>query len=130
MSDTATTTATSEPVRAPDAEPGAPGEQPAVDGGPEQAGEPKKKMSRKARVRLFVILGLALLVAVAFGVRYLVDTSNYVTTDNAQVDGNQISVNAPTSASRCRAATCSPRWSSGHPRTGPWRWTTACPARS
>jgi multidrug resistance efflux pump len=88
MSDTATTTAANEPVDAPDA--GAAGAAGAPDA-------PKKKMSRKARVRLFVILGLALLVAVAFGVRYLVDTSNYVTTDNAQVDGNQISINAPTS---------------------------------
>lgn len=87
MSDTATTTQ-SEPVGAPDAEPGG--------DGPEEAA-PKKGMSRKARVRLLVILGLAVLVAIAFGVRYLVDTSNYVTTDNAQVDGNQISINAPTS---------------------------------
>jgi multidrug resistance efflux pump len=54
-------------------------------------------MSRKGRVRLFVILGLALLVGLAFLVRYLVDTSNYVTTDNSQVDGNQISINAPVS---------------------------------
>ena len=87
MSDTATTTQ-GEPVGAPDAEPGG-------TGAAEEA--PKKGMSRKARVRLLVILGLAVLVAIAFGVRYLVDTSNYVTTDNAQVDGNQISINAPTS---------------------------------
>ncbi|SEP70968.1 HlyD family secretion protein [Microlunatus flavus] len=96
MSDTATTTPADQPVGAPGAEPGAPGEQPAADAGPAEAA-PKKGMSRKARVRLFVIVGLALLVAIAFGIRYLVDTSNYVTTDNAQVDGNQISINAPTS---------------------------------
>jgi len=77
-----------EPVGAPDAEPGG-------DGAEEAA--PKKGMSRKGRLRLLVIGGLAVLVAVAFGVRYVVDTSNYVTTDNAQVDGNQISINAPTS---------------------------------
>ena len=95
MSDTTTTPrAADETVGAPDAEPGAPGEQPAVDGA---ADAPKKGMSRRGRIRLFVILGLAVLVAAAFGVRYLVDTSNYVTTDNAQVDGNQISINAPTS---------------------------------
>jgi multidrug resistance efflux pump len=85
MSDTATTTASEE--TAPAAEPAAPAEEAA----------PKKGMSRKARIRLFVILGLALLVAIAFGVRYLVDTSNYTTTDNAQIDGNQISINAPAS---------------------------------
>ncbi len=88
MSDTATTTSTDEPS-------GAPAEPSAADAPADEA--PKKKMSKKGRIRLFVILGLAVLVAVAFGVRYLVDTSNYVTTDNAQVDGNQISINAPTS---------------------------------
>ena len=94
MSDTTTTAAASEPaVGAPDAEPG--GSDPAATAEEPAAG--RKPMSRKARMRLLVILGVAVLVAVAFGVRYLVDTSNYVTTDNAQVDGNQISINAPAS---------------------------------
>ena len=92
MSETATTTS-NETVGAPDAEPGGPAEQPAAAEAPAQ----KKGMSRKARVRLLVIVALALLVGLAFLARYLVDTSNYVTTDNAQVDGNQISINAPTS---------------------------------
>ncbi len=89
MSDTATTTPTDESVGAPAAETAAPAE---------QADAPAKKgMSRKGRIRLFVILGLALLVGLVFLARYLIDTSNYTTTDNAQVDGNQISINAPTS---------------------------------
>jgi len=92
MSETATTTATNDTVGAP----GAPGEQPGTDAPAEEAA-PKKGMSRKARIRLFVILGLAVLVGLAFLARYLIDTSNYTTTDNAQVDGNQISINAPTS---------------------------------
>jgi multidrug resistance efflux pump len=92
MSDTATTTATDDNVGATDA----PAPQSAADAPAEEAA-PKKKMSRKGRIRLFVILGLAILVGIAFLVRYVVDTSNYVTTDNAQVDGNQISINAPTS---------------------------------
>jgi len=96
MSETATTTATNEPVAAPDVEPGAPGEQPGT-GAADEAAAPKKGMSRKSRIRLFVILGLAVLVGIAFLARYLIDTSNYTTTDNAQVDGNQISINAPTS---------------------------------
>jgi len=96
MSETATTTATNDTVGAPGVEPGAPGEQPATDAPAEEAA-PKKGMSRKARIRLFVILGLAVLVGLAFLARYLIDTSNYTTTDNAQVDGNQISINAPTS---------------------------------
>lgn len=94
MSDTATTTASDETVAAPGAEPGGPGEQPAT-GAAEAA--PRKGMSRKSKIRLFVILGLAVLVGLAFLARYLIDTSNYTTTDNAQVDGNQISINAPTS---------------------------------
>jgi multidrug resistance efflux pump len=91
MSDTATTTANE-----PDVEPSAPSEEPTADK-PDEAAAPQKKMSRKGRVRLFVILGLAVLVGLAFLARYLIDTSNYVTTDNAQVDGNQISINAPAS---------------------------------
>jgi multidrug resistance efflux pump len=96
MSDTATTTATNDVGSAPDVEPGAPGEQ-AVTDAPADGAAPKKQMSRKARVRLLVIVALAILVAAAFVVRYLVDSSNYVTTDNAQVDGNKISINAPAS---------------------------------
>lgn len=95
MSDTATTAA-NETVGAPDVEPGAPGEQPATDT-PAETAAPKKGMSRKSRIRLFVILGLAVLIGLAFLARYLIDTSNYTTTDNAQVDGNQISINAPSS---------------------------------
>lgn len=89
MSDTATTTRDDSDPPDSDA--------PDDEAAPEEEAAPKKGMSRKARVRLFVILGLAVLVGIAFGVRYLVDTSNYVTTDNSQIDGNQISINAPTS---------------------------------
>jgi multidrug resistance efflux pump len=90
MSDTATTTRDGS-ADAPDA-----AEQTDAAAPAEEAA-PKKGMSRKARIRLFVILGLAVLVGIAFGIRYVVDTSNYVTTDNSQIDGNQISINAPTS---------------------------------
>lgn len=89
MSDTATTTR-DDAADAPDAA------EPTDAAAPEEAA-PKKGMSRKARLRLLVILGLAVLVGLAFLARYLIDTSNYTTTDNAQVDGNQISINAPTS---------------------------------
>lgn len=89
MSDTATTIR-DDAADAPDAA------EPTDAAAPEEAA-PKKGMSRKARLRLLVILGLAVLVGLAFLARYLIDTSNYTTTDNAQVDGNQISINAPTS---------------------------------
>jgi multidrug resistance efflux pump len=42
-----------------------------------------------------LIGGLVLIIALAFVVYYVVDTRAYVSTDNAQVDGNQISINAP-----------------------------------
>ncbi|GAB2591417.1 HlyD family efflux transporter periplasmic adaptor subunit [Microlunatus antarcticus] len=90
MSDTATTAASDEVVAPPEGQPTT------TDGQPEPDA-PKKGMSRKGRIRLFVILGLAVLVGLAFLARYLIDTSNYTTTDNAQVDGNQISINAPIS---------------------------------
>jgi multidrug resistance efflux pump len=44
---------------------------------------------------LLIILILAVLAAAAFVAYYIFNTSNYVTTDNAQIDGNQISINAP-----------------------------------
>jgi multidrug resistance efflux pump len=55
----------------------------------------RKRVSRKTRIRVLVILVLALLAAAFFIGRYVIDTRNYVSTDNAQIDGNQISVNAP-----------------------------------
>jgi multidrug resistance efflux pump len=65
---------------------------------PEEAAPPaKRKMKRSTRIGLAVILVLALLAAAAFVAYYILDTRNYVTTDNAQIDGNQITVNAPTS---------------------------------
>ena len=88
MSETATQ---DEAVAAPPAEPGAPGEAPAT------AAAGRKPLSRKAKLRLLVIVVVAVVVALAFGLRYIVDTRTYVTTDNAQVDGNQIPINAPTS---------------------------------
>jgi multidrug resistance efflux pump len=69
---------------------------------PEAAPEPapsasvrRRPLKRATRIRLLVILVIAVLAAAAFGVYYIFNTSNYVTTDNAQVDGNQISINAP-----------------------------------
>jgi multidrug resistance efflux pump len=69
-------------------------EAPSEEAAPEEAA-PKKGVSRKTRIRVLVIVVLALLAAAFFIGRYVIDTRNYVSTDNAQVDGNQISVNAP-----------------------------------
>ena len=66
---------------------------PAADAAP--AG--KRKMKRSTRIGLAVVLVLALLATAGFITYYILDTRNYVTTDNAQIDGDQISVNAPSS---------------------------------
>ena len=65
----------------------------------EQAGEeaPKRGMKRSTRIGLLVILILAVLAAAAFGLSYLLNARHYVNTDNAQVDGTQIPIVAPTS---------------------------------
>ena len=69
---------------------------------PEAAPEPassasvrRRPLKRATKIRLLVILVLAVLAAAAFAVYYIFNASNYVTTDNAQIDGNQISINAP-----------------------------------
>ncbi len=55
----------------------------------------RRSLKRATKIRLLVIGGIAVLAAAAFVVYYIFNTSNYVTTDNAQIDGNQISINAP-----------------------------------
>jgi multidrug resistance efflux pump len=71
----------------------------ATDDEPPAAEAPagKRKMKRSTRIALLIVLVLAVLAAAAFATYYILDTRNYVTTDNAQIDGNQISVNAPSS---------------------------------
>jgi multidrug resistance efflux pump len=56
----------------------------------------KKKMKRSSRIALIVIAILALLAGVGFAGAYFLYSRNYVTTDNAQVDGDKIDINAPT----------------------------------
>jgi multidrug resistance efflux pump len=69
------------------------------DAAPEAPEAPaaKRGMKRSTRISLFVILAVAVLVGGGVTAWYVVDAQNYVTTDNAQIDGDQISVNAPTS---------------------------------
>ena len=55
----------------------------------------RRSLKRATKIRLLIILILAVLAAAAFVAYYIFNTSNYVTTDNAQIDGNQISINAP-----------------------------------
>ena len=57
----------------------------------------KRRMKRSTRVALLVILVVALVAAGLFAASYVIETRNYVSTDNAQIDGDKISVNAPAS---------------------------------
>jgi len=63
----------------------------------EPAAPQPRRMKRSTRIALVVILVVALAIGGAFGASTLIDARNYVTTDNAQVDGDEIAVNAPTS---------------------------------
>jgi multidrug resistance efflux pump len=57
----------------------------------------RRKLKRSTRISLVVILIVAVIAGVGFAVSYLLNARNYVTTDNAQVDGDKIMINAPTS---------------------------------
>ena len=98
-----------------------------------------------------MIRGIALIVALAFVIYYVVDSRNYVTTNNAQVDGNQISIKAPatgtlmdwkgqqgaevqstsrSAGSRSRRGYFQPQMVIRAPAREPSRWTTASRAAS
>ncbi|MGH3788130.1 MAG: efflux RND transporter periplasmic adaptor subunit [Pseudonocardiaceae bacterium] len=57
----------------------------------------RRKFKRSTRIALVVILILALGAAGAFATSYFLNARNFVSTDNAQIDGEKILVNAPTS---------------------------------
>src|ERR687893_683932 len=57
----------------------------------------RRKLKRSSRIALTVILIVALVAAGGFATDYFLNARNYVTTDNAQIDGDKILVNAPTS---------------------------------
>jgi multidrug resistance efflux pump len=55
----------------------------------------RRKLKRSTRIALIVILIVAVVAGAGFAVSYFLDARNYVTTDNAQIDGNQIMITAP-----------------------------------
>jgi multidrug resistance efflux pump len=57
----------------------------------------RRKLKRSTRIALIVILILALAAAGGFAASYFLNARNYVSTDNAQIDGDKIMVNAPAS---------------------------------
>src|SRR6476620_11611217 len=63
--------------------------------GPEKPA--RRKMRRGTRIALLVVLVVAVLIAAGITASYFINARNYVTTDNAQIDGDKISINAPSS---------------------------------
>jgi biotin carboxyl carrier protein len=66
-----------------------------VQPGPPAGVSAFRRMKRSTRIAVIVIAVLALCAAAGFGASYLLYTRNYVSTDNAQVDGDRIDINAP-----------------------------------
>lgn len=56
-----------------------------------------RKLKLSTRIALVVILIAALVAGGVFAASYFLNARNYVSTDNAQIDGNKIVINAPTS---------------------------------
>lgn len=75
--------------------PPAPTDLPTNGAGPTPPAPPRRGLKRSTRIALIVIAIVALLAGSAFGVSYFLTARNYVSTDNAQIDGDKISVNAP-----------------------------------
>lgn len=74
---------------------------PAAEGEPlpdSPAGTPpaQRKLKRSTRIALVIILVFAVVTAGGFGLSYWFNARNYVSTDNAQIDGDKIPINAPT----------------------------------
>ncbi|HEV7452545.1 MAG TPA: efflux RND transporter periplasmic adaptor subunit [Pseudonocardiaceae bacterium] len=76
--------------------PAAPADQLPTDGAATTTPQ-RRKLKRSTRISLVVILIVAVIAGVGFAVSYFLNARNYVTTDNAQVDGDKIMINAPTS---------------------------------
>lgn len=57
----------------------------------------RRPLKRSTRIALIVIVTIAVVAAVAFAVNYVLVSSRYVSTDNAQIDGTQIPIVAPAS---------------------------------
>lgn len=81
-------------MEGPVAAPPAPVDQQPTDG-VASAPTGKRKLKRSTRIALIVILILALIAATIGGAMWLLYTRNFVTTDNAQIDGDKIAINAP-----------------------------------
>jgi multidrug resistance efflux pump len=71
-------------------------------GGEQEGGSGRRPVKRSTRIALLVIVVLAVVAAIGFAVSYFLESSRYVTTDNAQVDGTQIPISAPATGTLVR----------------------------
>jgi multidrug resistance efflux pump len=69
------------------------GERVPADGAPEA--KPKRQLKPAARAGLIATGIVGGVIAVGGGIAYFLYTNQFVTTDNAQIDGDQIQINAP-----------------------------------
>jgi len=63
--------------------------------GPEVGPPAEKKMERSRRIAIIVAVAVLVLATAGFGGAYLVHSSQFVSTDNAQLDGDKVAINAP-----------------------------------
>jgi multidrug resistance efflux pump len=57
----------------------------------------RRKLKHSTRIALVVILTVAVIAGASVAVSYFLNARNYVSTDNAQVDGDKIMINTPIS---------------------------------
>ncbi len=80
--------------------PAEPADQQPTDGatdGATAAAPGRRRLKRSTRIALAIILIVALVAAGGFATSYFLNARNFVSTDNAQVDGSKILINAPAS---------------------------------
>jgi len=66
---------------------------------PRKTAPPPSKWKRSTKIALAVIAVVTLLEGAAFAGTYFFDTSKFVSTSNAQVDGDKVDINAPATGS-------------------------------
>lgn len=62
----------------------------------------KNPLKRSTKIGLAIVAIVALAEAAAFGGRYFLHTSHYVSTSNAEIDGDKVNINAPISGTLTR----------------------------
>ena len=67
-----------------------------TDGRPRAEKSPRRAFTRRTKILTAVVLTLALAEGSALGIRYFLTDHRFVIADNAQVDGHEVEIHAPT----------------------------------